>query len=76
MPNEQKQSVKLRWQKPETWQKIQGIIQEPYLMVLQNTSKKLTMTKKPEKSLLPLLCWTLMKKKSGRRKHWMVTTCS
>ena len=76
MPNEQKQSVKLRWQKPETWQKIQGIIQEPHLTVLQNTSKKLTMTKKPEKSLPPLLFWTLMKKKSEGRKHWMVTICS
>ena len=70
MPNEQKQSVKLHWQK------IQEIIQEPYLMVLQNTSKKLTMIKKPEKSLPPLLFWTLMKKKSEGRKHWMVTTCS
>ena len=70
MPNEQKQSVKLHWQK------IQEIIQEPYLMVLQNTSKKLTMIKKPEKSLPPLLGWTLMRTKSGRKNHWMVTTCS
>ena len=53
-----------------------GNYKEPYLMVLQNTSKKLTMIKKPEKSLPPLLFWTLMKKKSEGRKHWMVTICS
>lgn len=38
--------------------------------------KKQTMTKKPEKSLPPLLYWTLMRTRSRMKKHWMVTTCS
>ena len=76
MPNEQKAEREAALTKARDLAKNPGNYIRATSYGAAKYVKKKTMTKKPEKSLPPLLGWTLMRTKSGRKNHWMVTTCS